>query len=60
MKKEMLKQEFDHLEEIRKYDELSVQSLNEVKFKNELDKLSNIRKTKSNTLDSLNKTLKEL
>jgi hypothetical protein len=40
----MLKQEFDHLEEIRKYDELSVQSLNEVKFKTEVNRLYNMRK----------------
>ena len=58
-KKEMLKQEFEHLEEIRKFDEVSVKSLNEVRFKAELDKLTIVRRNRESELLQLQNQLQE-
>ena len=42
-KTEKIKQEFLKSEEIRKYDELSVATSNEVKFRQELDRVINLK-----------------
>ncbi|CAD8142947.1 unnamed protein product [Paramecium octaurelia] len=52
-KKELLKQEFEHQEEIRKYDNLSIVSSNDFKFKAELDKLQSENKKKQQELELL-------
>ncbi|CAD8076694.1 unnamed protein product [Paramecium sonneborni] len=55
-KKELLKQEFEHQEEIRKYDNLSIVSSNDFKFKAELDKLQSSNKRKQQELELLLKS----
>ena len=55
----MLKSEFEHLEEMRKFDEVSVKSLNEVRFKAELDKLRIVRKNRESELLQLQDQLKD-
>ncbi|CAD8148377.1 unnamed protein product [Paramecium pentaurelia] len=52
-KKELLKQEFEHLEEIKKYDNLSIVSSNDFKFKAELDKLLEMNRSKNKELSLL-------
>ncbi len=48
------------MEEINKYEALSIQSKNEIKFKNEFDKVINFKNAKEKTLNDLSTILKEI
>ena len=50
-KKNQLKSQFEHLEEIRRYEELSVQSSNDIKFKNELNHILKLKESRIKRLD---------